>query len=358
VLRSETRKTVAAVVVALGLFAIVFVALGRAANFRKLVHAASHANQWWFPLCLAGELLAYVGYVLAYRDVARADGGLCLRLWSIVRVVVIGFGAFFAGASVGGLAVDYWALREAGATQHESTRRVLALNTLEWAALAVAACVCSVLVLLGVGSGAPPALTLAWLAVVPACIAAAVWTSQPSRVERLASVPDPAAAAGKLAHFRHLLRSAFADAIGGVALVRHIIAHAHRYPAAVIGYPVYWFGDVLTLYAALRAFGAHIDPASLVLGYATGYVATGIPLPLGGAGGVDASLALSLTLVGVPLAPAVLGTLVYRGFSFWLPIVPALAFLPTLRDLKADIEHADRVARDRDSERPRVARQV
>src|SRR5581483_11206918 len=169
---SETRKTVAAVVVALGLFAIVFVALGRAANFRKLVHAASHANQWWFPLCLAG-------------------------------------------ASVGGLAVDYWALREAGATQHESTRRVLALNTLEWAALAVAACVCSVLVLLGVGSGAPPALTLAWLAVVPACIAAAVWTSQPSRVERLASVPDLAGAAGKLAHFRHLLRSAFADAIGG-----------------------------------------------------------------------------------------------------------------------------------------------
>lgn len=53
----------------------------------------------------------------------------------------MGFGAFFAGASVGGLAVDYWALRQAGATPHGSTRRVLALNTLEWAALTFAPCV-------------------------------------------------------------------------------------------------------------------------------------------------------------------------------------------------------------------------
>lgn len=356
VLASEARRTVAAVLAALVLFAIAFLLLGRAARFHELVRAAGKANQWWFPVCLAGELFAYVGYILAYRDVARADGGPTLGLWSIVRVVVIGFGAMFLGASVGGLAVDYWALRQAGAPRHEATRRVLALNTLEWAMLAAAACVCGALVLLGVGHGAPAGVSVTWLVIVPACVAAAIWTTQSSRVERLTTAPSPRTGTGLAGRLWHLVRSAFADAIGGVALVRHILAHPARYPAAIVGYPIYWFGDLLTLAAALRAFGAHIDPASLVLGYATGYVATGIPLPLGGAGGIDASLALSLRLVGVPLVPAVLGTLVYRGFSFWLPILPALGFLPTLRDLQSDIEHADRTEVDRDSERPRVAR--
>jgi hypothetical protein len=38
----------------------------------------------------------------------------------------------------------------------------------------------------------------------------------------------------------------------------------------------------------------------------------------------------ALTLVGVPLAPALLGAFTYRLFNFWLPLLPALAVLPTL----------------------------
>ena len=352
---TEARRTTAAVLAALILFAIAFVLLGRAARLHVLVDAVRQANRWWFPVCLAGELLAYTGYILAYRDVARADGGPVLAFWSVVRVVAIGFGAYFAGSSVGGLAVDYWALRQAGAPRHESTRRVLALNTLEWATLALAACVCGVLVLSGVAGGeAPTSMALVWAVVVPACVAAAIWTTQPGRVVRLSRVPERRTGSGLLARGVRGARGAFGDAIGGTALVRHIVAHPLRYRAALLGYPLYWLGDILTLYAALRAFGAHVSPPALVLAYTTGYVATSIPLPAGGAGGIDASVALALTLVGVPLAPAVLGVLVYRGFSFWLPIIPALVLLPTVRTLKESMEHVDRAAADADSDRPRV----
>jgi uncharacterized membrane protein YbhN (UPF0104 family) len=130
------------------------------------------------------------------------------------------------------------------------------------------------------------------------------------------------------------------------------VAHPVRYHQAVGGFGVYWFGDVLTLYAGLRAFGAHVDIPSLVLAYSTGYVATAIPLPGGGAGGIDASVALSLTAVGVPFAPAVLGVLVYRGVSFWLPVLPAVALLPSARSMRDEIDRSTRAPQDADSERP------
>jgi uncharacterized membrane protein YbhN (UPF0104 family) len=264
---------------------------------------------------------------------------------------VIGFGATFLGASAGGLAMDYWALRQAGASGSEARRRVLALNTLEWGVLALAACLAGALVLAGAGKGAPLSMTLSWLVIVPLCVAAAAWTTQPHRVERLTSAPERRDD-GLAARVRHALRSGFADAIGGTALVRHLVSHPLRYHQAMIGYVIYWFGDVLTLYAGLRAFDAHIDLPSLVLAYSTGYVATAIPLPGGGAGGIDASVALSLTAVGVPFAPAVLGVLVYRGVSFWLPVLPAVALLPSARNLREEIDHSTRARRDPDSERP------
>jgi uncharacterized membrane protein YbhN (UPF0104 family) len=89
---------------------------------------------------------------------------------------------------------------------------------------------------------------------------------------------------------------------------------------------------------ALRAFDAHVGVAALVLAYATGYAASALPLPVGGAGGIDASLTLTLTLVGVPLTPALLGAVVYRGMTFWLPVAPALVLLTGAPRLARDLD--------------------
>jgi uncharacterized protein (TIRG00374 family) len=135
---------------------------------------------------------------------------------------------------------------------------------------------------------------------------------------------------------------ALADAIGGVVLVRHLVVHAGRYPLALLGFPVFWAGDVLTLYAGLRAFGVHVGLAALVLAYTTAYVVTSLPLPAGGAGGVEAGLAFSLNAVGVPLAPALLATLVYRFFTLWLPIAIAALALTQVEKLAAELPHVQR----------------
>jgi Lysylphosphatidylglycerol synthase TM region len=120
-------------------------------------------------------------------------------------------------------------------------------------------------------------------------------------------------------------------------VVRAIVRRPADYPAGVLGFPLYWAGDVLTLYAALRAFDVSVDPLALVLAYASGYVISALPLPAGGAGATEATLASAVRLVGVPFAPAVLAAVLYRVFSFWLPIIPALLFVPLGRGLAQDL---------------------
>jgi uncharacterized membrane protein YbhN (UPF0104 family) len=345
----DRRKAIltggAGLVLVVGLVAVV----GQVTSFHGMLRALGRGEARWFPVCLAGELLAYTGYIVAYRDVARVDGGPCFTLWTSARVVAIGFGAFVAGSSAGALGLDYWALHRAGEKPHMAARRVLALNTVEWAVLGAFACVAAALVAAGRGGDAPAGMELAWLTVVPACVAAALWVSAPARADRLSSLPCEQAELRRdprsWPHWLwHAGRAAFSDAVGGVVVVRHLLARPRRHPGAVLGFPLYWAGDILALYAALRAFGDAPALAPLVLAYTTAYVVTALPLPAGGAGGVEAGLAFSLHAVGVALAPALLATLVYRAFTLWLPLAPAAAALTQVRALHDElprVRHAD-----------------
>lgn len=170
----EVRKALIGALFALLLAGAAFAVIGQAAQFGKPQSAIGRADKSWLVLCLGGQLLSYVGYLLAYRDAARAAGGPDFDLSTVARVVMFGSGASVLGASVGGLAVDYWALRRTGAKAHTAARRVLALGTIEWTILSLYACSAAVLVL-GIGKQAPLAMAVAWLTVVPACVLAALW---------------------------------------------------------------------------------------------------------------------------------------------------------------------------------------
>ena len=340
----ERRHALLTVGIALLLAVGAVTLVGQVADFDKLGVALRQADKRWFPICLAGLVAAYIGYILGYREVARMHGGPSLPLWTVARIVGIGFGANVLGSAAGGLAVDFWALRRAGASTHESARRVLGFNTLEWALLGTFAAVAAMLVLAGRGQGAPLEMTLPWIIGVPLCVGGAVWVSSPSRSRRFAGsaqeVPEqPGTAMRKWPQWLWAkAKKGFADAIGGVVVTRHLVTHPRNHPAGVFGFAVYWFGHLLTLYAALRAFTSKpLVLSAVVLAFATGYVATALPLPGGGSGGIEAALAFSLNAVGLPLAPALLAVLVYRFFTFWLPVLPALALLPTVQQLDREL---------------------
>ena len=347
ILGFDRRKALVTAGAAAALALAAVALLGKVASYHKLVEAVTRADKAWFPLCLLGELIAYAGYIVGYRDIARARGGPRFDYWTAGRIVGLGFGATVVGTAVGGLAVDYWALNRAGEETHAAARRVLGLNTLEWAILTAFAWVAAVALVAGAGHGAPLALTLAWLAAIPACFVAAAFVSGRDRLQSLESRTghEPAEPQGARRWVQWVWAKAkkgLADAIGGVAFVRYLGSQPLRHAQSLLGFAFYWGGDILCLFAAIRAFGAHIGPAALVLGYATGYLVTSAPLPLGAAGASEATTSLTLHLVGVPLSSAVLAVLAYRIFTFWLPILPALALVPALRTLNDELPETGR----------------
>jgi uncharacterized membrane protein YbhN (UPF0104 family) len=330
-LRGRVRTSIV-VVLAVVLVVGVGALIGKATEYAALLDHLAEARPGWFALCLGGMVLSYAGYVLAYRDAARVHGGPVLDLRRCLEVVVAGVGAMVAASGAGGLAVHYWAFTRAGSPPHEAVRRVLAINTLNWASLGLASAAAALILIAGAGADVPLGATLPWAIGVPLCALAAAWVSSPRRRDRLTRTQGVSRP-----------RQVLADAIGGVVLVRAIVCRPQRYVAGVVGFPIFWLGHLLCLYGGLRAFGGSIGPAELVLGYATGYVASALPLPAGGAGGIDAAMTFALTMVGVPLATALLGVFAYRLFTFWLPLVPALIIVPRLSRLHRELPG---VARD------------
>ncbi|MDH3681117.1 MAG: flippase-like domain-containing protein [Acidimicrobiia bacterium] len=78
--------------------------------------------------------------------------------------------------------------------------------------------------------------------------------------------------------------------------------------------------DFLSLMIAMTAFGLEARPSLVLLAYASSALLGLIPLTPGGLGFVEAGLTATLTLAGISASDAVAVTLLYRLFSFWLPI--------------------------------------
>ena len=81
-----------------------------------------------------------------------------------------------------------------------------------------------------------------------------------------------------------------------------------------------WLLDYATLVVALVAVGADPRPSLILLAFAGAAVLGMIPITPGGLGFVEAGLVGMLTISGIPAADALLATLAYRLFQFWLPI--------------------------------------
>lgn len=82
--------------------------------------------------------------------------------------------------------------------------------------------------------------------------------------------------------------------------------------------------DASTLWVMLRAVGWHAEPAATFAAFVIASVAGTIGLVPGGLGTFEGTCVAMLHVVGVPVADALMATLLLRGFTFWLPMVPGL----------------------------------
>jgi uncharacterized membrane protein YbhN (UPF0104 family) len=312
-------RAVVGVVVAVLLVVGVGLLIARAAGFAEVRDAIEKADARWFAACLASQLLALCAYADVFRGGFRWQGGPDpgFRLSAHVMLGSIGATRVFAAGGVGAIAATYWCFRRARFTADDALVRVLGFNTLFYVSFGIGAWLAALATATGLWGDESLALTLPWLVLVPFCFAAAVYVTQPARIERLTRTDGS------------FVRRALGYAIAGTGWVRHVLPErAGR--RLVVASTLYWIGSVLCLWASLRSVDETVPLPELVLAFALGQAATILPLPLGGVGGVDAAMTYALTAVGVPLAPALVAVGVYRLFAFWAPTIPALAALALL----------------------------
>ena len=98
-----------------------------------------------------------------------------------------------------------------------------------------------------------------------------------------------------------------------------------RMLAGAVGLQLLVFAlDASTLWAMLRAVGWHADPAVVFAAFVIASVAGTIGIVPGGLGTFEGTCVAMLHVVGVPVADALTATLLLRGFTFWLPMLPGL----------------------------------
>jgi hypothetical protein len=194
----------------------------------------------WLLVALAAQPVAVFGYALAYRQMARVEGGPELHPAWAGALTAVGFGAFLVK---GGFAFDYGMFRRSRLQPGEAQRRVFGLGALEYAVLAPAAWA-SALVLLLTAVKADPSVTVSWFIGLPvgALVAIGILTRRNQWAER----------GGR--------RSRVANALSSVSLLWPLVRQ-RRHWSGVVGMALYWLGEIASLWAGLRAFGW---PASIL----------------------------------------------------------------------------------------------
>jgi glycosyltransferase 2 family protein len=288
--------------------------IGKVAGYEHVLHAVKGARPEWLAVALPGEVLAYVGYTLVLRRAAALRGGPLLSGMIGARLVLISLAATRL-VVVGGPALLYWGLRHARLSKRGAIARLVALNVLLYVVFMAAGALAAIVVLISDQGRAARALAVTWLLAAAALVTALSLAGGAARLST---------------RVRRLLE------LAGALLGRRERA------SAISGAGLFWLGDILCLWASLRASDVRVGAAALVLAYASSYVLTMLPVLLGGVGGPEAALALALHAFGIALAPALLGVLAYRVISFWLPTIPGLALLPTIPQLGDQLQQTSK----------------
>ena len=283
---------------------------GFGAVYTKLVRI-----EWpWLFAVPAALALSAVGYYFAYRGIYAAEGGYQLSRRRLAAVVAVGFDGLF---STGWISPDGVVLQASGASRREAIVRVTTLTGIEQAILALYGCAASI-ACLGLGlPGMQLDFTLPWAVIPVPAFAVAFWLVPRYRAPL---------------HGRADWRAGLSVVLDAVLLIRALFARPVRHRGAIAGMALFWTGDLLAVWSALAASGVMMNGAALIVGYCTGMVFTRRTAPLAGSGTLALILPLTIWASGAPLAAAITGVAAYRLLCFWLPLPPALASLPVLRE--------------------------
>ena len=317
-LASQSRTLRNSIISLAVFFGIVVLLLLAIPGLQTAAEKITDAAPGWVLGAIGFELLSCVGYMVLFDLVFGRIGRSLVTRLSLSELAV---NSVVSVSGLAGLALGAWVLRERGFSVERIAKRTVLIFVLTSAVSAAAVVVIGIPMWLGLLPGSTnPLLTL-----LPACIAAAA----------IAATIAAGRWAGRRAE--RLGESGSRSAIALIAVsggVDDALLEIRRHDWRLLGAVGYWLFDVLTLYAALAAFGNVASFWAIAMAYLIGLIANSLPVPGGFVvveGGIVGMLDLFHVASGSTVVAAVL---VYRAISLWVPaLLGSVAFLSLRRDI-------------------------
>src|SRR5436190_20650739 len=170
----EAKQLAGLIALAAALYVAAGLGMAYVAGFGAVEHRLASAHWWWLAPAFAAVLLAFGGYLLAYRGIAGAEGGPHIERSSLLAVLAAGLGGFLAQ---GGTTLDEFAMPSGSADAREAKVRVSALAGFEHGILALIVCpACIAALALGVRIPKPN-MTWPWAVIAPIGFGVAIWVA-------------------------------------------------------------------------------------------------------------------------------------------------------------------------------------
>ena len=275
----------------------------------------------WIAAALLFTVGMFGGYVAMFRGVyVRAGSRIGWRASYQITMAGLAASRVFAAGGAGGLVLTAWALRRSGMAKRTVADKTMAFLVLTYLPYAFAIVICGFGLHWGLFNGEHP-FTLTFVPAVIGCIALAIALAIafiPTDLQR--RLEPVAARRGRIAKLVQQLAQVPAATSAGV---RDALEHLRSRDPALLGAVLFWAFQIAVLWAAFHAFG-HAPPlAVLVQAFFLGMLGNLLPMP-GGVGGVEGGMIGAYAAFGVDTGLAVVAVLVYRAFTFWLPLIPGV----------------------------------
>jgi uncharacterized protein (TIRG00374 family) len=319
-LQITTRNMVALAAFLLAALAALYFLLPQIAGLDDTWNRINDGRPAWTAAALLLTFGMFGGYVAMFRGVfVRAGSRIGWAASYQITMAGLAASRLFAAGGAGGLVLTAWALRRSGMRKRTVADKTISFLVLTYFPYAVAVVVCGFGLHWGLFSGEDPfTLTFvpAVVGVVLLCIAFAI-AFIPTDLQRRLS---PLSGSGRFGRLAQQLAQAPAATSAGV---RDAIDHLRSRDPALLGAVMFWAFQIAVLWAAFHAFGNAPPLAVLVQAFFVGMLGNLLPMP-GGVGGVEGGMIGAYAAFGVDSGLAVVAVLVYRAFTFWLPLLPGV----------------------------------
>jgi uncharacterized membrane protein YbhN (UPF0104 family) len=300
------------------MIAALYFLLPKLAGLHDTWKRIENGSPWWMAAALGFTIGMFAGYGAMFRGIFK-DDRIGWRASFQITLAGLAASRIFAAGGAGGLVLQAWALRQAGLRRRVVADKTISFLVLTYAPYAFAVIVCGFGLRVGLVRGeAPFSVT-----VVPAAIALVLVALT---LAILLVPPDLNRRLGENRLARRLAHVPAATSAG----VRDAIGHLRSHDPALLGAVLYWAFQLAVMWAAFKAFGDAPPLAVLIQGFFVGMLGNLLPIP-GGVGGVEGGMIGAYAAFGVDAGLAVVAVLVFRAFTFWLPLIPGVIAFIRLR---------------------------